>query len=48
VRAATRRYARRQATWFRHQVPADAIRLDATRPTAELTRGVVEAWQTGA
>ena len=48
VRAATRRYARRQATWFRHQMPADAIRLDATRPTAELTRGVVEAWQRGA
>lgn len=48
VRAATRRYARRQATWFRHQVPAEAIRLDATRPTTELTRGVVEAWQTGA
>jgi tRNA dimethylallyltransferase len=48
IRAATRRYARRQATWFRHQVPADTIRLDASRPTAELTRDVAEAWQTDA
>ncbi|HEX7119722.1 MAG TPA: tRNA (adenosine(37)-N6)-dimethylallyltransferase MiaA [Longimicrobiales bacterium] len=41
---ATRRYARRQLTWFRHQLPDDAIWLDASRPRAELVAAVVEAW----
>ena len=31
IRASTRRYARRQLTWFRNQLP-DAVRLDATLP----------------
>ena len=31
---ATRRYARRQLTWFRHQLPPGAIWLDASRPRA--------------
>jgi tRNA dimethylallyltransferase len=26
---ATRQYAKRQATWFRHQLPDDWIRVDA-------------------
>lgn len=38
-------YARRQRTWFRHQVPEDAIRLDAGRPTDELVRDVTESWR---
>lgn len=29
-------YARRQRTWFRHQVPDAAVRLDARRPTEQL------------
>lgn len=37
-------YARRQRTWFRHQVPDDALRLDAGRPVDELVRSVTEAW----
>jgi tRNA dimethylallyltransferase len=29
----TRQYAKRQRTWFRHQLPADAVtRLDPTQP----------------
>ena len=36
VRTSTRQYARRQLTWFRHQLPESAVRLDATAPTAEL------------
>lgn len=28
----TRRYARRQLTWFRHQLPDEAVRVDATLP----------------
>lgn len=42
---ATRRYARRQLTWFRHQLPAGATWLDATRPRAELTDRIVEQWK---
>ncbi len=30
IRHNTRRYARRQLTWFRHQLPRDAVRIDAT------------------
>lgn len=41
VRRATRRYARRQLTWFRHQLPADAVWLDATRPHRELADEIV-------
>lgn len=36
TQAATRRYARRQETWFRNQLPANAIRLDGTRSLAAL------------
>lgn len=32
----TWQYARRQRTWFRHQAPPDAVRLDARMPTEEL------------
>ena len=36
VRKHTRAYARRQLTWFRHQLPNGAVWLDATRPPGEL------------
>ena len=42
---ATRRYARRQLTWFRHQLPDDAVWLDATRPREELASTIVEMWR---
>ena len=35
IRLNTRRYARRQLTWFRHQLPEGAIWIDATRPVEE-------------
>jgi tRNA dimethylallyltransferase len=44
IQSATRRYARRQQTWFRHQVPADAVRLDAQRDRAELADEIVGRW----
>jgi len=44
MRAQTRHYARRQITWFRHQLPDDALRLDASRPTGELIEEVTGAW----
>lgn len=30
IRVQTRRYARRQVTWFRHQLPDGAVRIDAS------------------
>jgi tRNA dimethylallyltransferase len=44
---ATRRYARRQDTWFRHQLKDGAVRLDAGQPRAKLVQQVVEAWTDG-
>lgn len=45
IRRNTRAYARRQRTWFRHQLPPGAERLDATRPVAELAAEVVRRWE---
>jgi tRNA dimethylallyltransferase len=47
VRVATRRYARRQMTWFRHQLPERVIRIDATAPLEERVRRTIEAWTAG-
>ncbi|MBI4543979.1 MAG: tRNA (adenosine(37)-N6)-dimethylallyltransferase MiaA, partial [Gemmatimonadetes bacterium] len=44
IRRNTRRYARRQLTWFRNQLPAGAIWLDASRPAGELVRSVMDPW----
>lgn len=44
--AATRRYAKRQETWFRHQLATDAvITLDATEPPTALAGRIVAAWE---
>jgi tRNA dimethylallyltransferase len=41
----TRQYAKRQRTWFRHQLPDDATtRLDPTQKDAE---GIIERWYGG-
>jgi tRNA dimethylallyltransferase len=42
VRKRTRAYARRQLTWFRHQLPEGAVWLDATRPVSELAAEIAE------
>ncbi len=44
IRLNTRRYARRQLTWFRNQMPDGALRLDAERPIQALAIDVAEAW----
>lgn len=44
VRKNTRAYTKRQETWNRTQLPAEAVRLDATRPRAELAAEIAEAW----
>ncbi|MFQ5889967.1 MAG: tRNA (adenosine(37)-N6)-dimethylallyltransferase MiaA [Gemmatimonadota bacterium] len=38
-------YARRQRTWFRHQLPAGAVRLDARQPVAQLAERIAAAWR---
>lgn len=46
ITAATRRYAKRQETWFRHQLLGrPVITLDATDPPATLARRIVELWE---
>lgn len=48
IRTNTRQYARRQLTWFRHQLPETAIRLDAMQPRSQLVEQIVNVWQTSA
>lgn len=45
VTARTWQYARRQRTWFRHQLPPGTVRLEAGRPLAELVDRVVADWR---
>lgn len=45
IEEATRAYARRQRTWFRNQLPADTLRLDAGRSMGELAEEVVDFWR---
>lgn len=45
--AATWAYARRQRTWFRHQLPGDAIRLDGSEATDQLARRICGDWRAG-
>jgi tRNA dimethylallyltransferase len=45
IQRATRRYARRQLTWLRHQLPPRTLRLDAARPASELVATIVERWE---
>ncbi|MEQ1857753.1 MAG: tRNA (adenosine(37)-N6)-dimethylallyltransferase MiaA [Longimicrobiales bacterium] len=45
VRVSTRQYARRQLTWFRHQLPDSAVRLDATVPGEELADLALAAYE---
>jgi tRNA dimethylallyltransferase len=44
IRRATRAYARRQATWFRNQLPNGVVRVDGTATMAERVERVVDAW----
>ncbi len=41
----TWQYARRQRTWCRHQLPPQAVRLDAERPSGELADRIVSDLQ---
>jgi tRNA dimethylallyltransferase len=45
IQRATRRYARRQHTWFRHQLPPRAHSLDAQEPIGRLVRDITDVWK---
>ncbi len=45
TRRATRGYARRQLTWFRNQLPPDAVRIDGLRPLDARCAEVLKAWR---
>ena len=45
IRHNTRKYARRQLTWFRHQLPESSVHVDATAPLAEQADTVITAWE---
>ncbi len=44
IRRSHRRYARRQMTWNRNQLPEGAVFLDGTRPREELVAEILEIW----
>ncbi len=44
ITVATRRYAKRQETWFRHQLEGPVLTLDASRPPEEVARAIAHAW----
>ncbi|HEY3013277.1 MAG TPA: tRNA (adenosine(37)-N6)-dimethylallyltransferase MiaA, partial [Gemmatimonadales bacterium] len=41
----TRQYAKRQQTWFRHQLGGDVITLDASRPPEKLASEIAGLWE---
>ena len=45
TRRATRSYARRQLTWFRNQLPADAVRIDGLKPLDAQCAEVLRVWR---
>lgn len=47
IAASTRRYARRQLTWFRNQLPPETRTVDATAPLEEQVSAVLDAWRSG-
>ncbi len=45
VTVASRQYAKRQETWFRHQLEGEVLALDATRPAEVVAEEVAAAWE---
>jgi tRNA dimethylallyltransferase len=45
ITISTRQYAKRQETWFRHQLPGDAVTIDAARPAVEVAREIAKLWE---
>jgi tRNA dimethylallyltransferase len=45
IATGTRQYAKRQQTWFRHQLAGNVVTLDATRPPEKLAAEIASLWQ---
>ncbi|MFI5235417.1 MAG: tRNA (adenosine(37)-N6)-dimethylallyltransferase, partial [Gemmatimonadales bacterium] len=45
IAQSTRQYAKRQETWFRHQIEGDVLALDSVRPVEELAAEIAAAWK---
>jgi tRNA dimethylallyltransferase len=45
ITVGTRQYAKRQQTWFRHQLSGSVITLDATRPPEKLAAEIAALWE---
>jgi tRNA dimethylallyltransferase len=45
IAVSTRQYAKRQETWFRHQLTGAVLTLDATRPPERLAAEIAHAWE---
>jgi tRNA dimethylallyltransferase len=45
ISVSTRQYAKRQQTWFRHQLEGPVLTVDATRPPERLAAEIAEAWE---
>ena len=41
----SRQYAKRQQTWFRHQLGGNVLTLDATRPPDKLAAEIAQMWE---
>jgi tRNA dimethylallyltransferase len=44
IAVSTRQYAKRQETWFRHQLQGEVVTLDATRPPEKLAGEIASLW----
>ncbi|MDX2193139.1 MAG: tRNA (adenosine(37)-N6)-dimethylallyltransferase MiaA [Gemmatimonadales bacterium] len=44
IATSTRQYAKRQETWFRHQLGGPGFALDAARPPEQLADEILRAW----
>lgn len=45
ITVGTRQYAKRQQTWFRHQLTGNVVTLDATRPAEKLAAEIAGLWE---
>jgi tRNA dimethylallyltransferase len=45
IAVSTRQYAKRQETWFRHQLGGEVVSLDATRPPEKLAGEIARLWE---
>jgi tRNA dimethylallyltransferase len=45
IAVGTRQYAKRQQTWFRHQLGGNVVTLDATRPPEKLAGEIAGLWE---